>query len=107
MIYKLKILDRLLILNMLPTESNVVTMRVIRNIQDNIGFKDEEIKKYNIKTKASDSGGSSVKWDDDSYEVDVDIGDTGISIIKEALETLDKGNKITDGHLDLYEKFML
>lgn len=103
---KLSILERLMIMNILPKESNFLTLKIIRELQTNLSFSEEEISFYKMETLEN----GNIKWDDkkeqEKPEKEIEIGGKTMSIIVESLEKLDKANKITLSHFSLCEKFL-
>ena len=104
---KLTILDRLILMRILPAESDFATLKLVKQMKDNFGFKSEEIKKYKIKTLTENKGGiSKITWDEKANNKDFDIKLVRIEreIILEQLEKLNESKKATEIHLNLYEK---
>ena len=95
--------ERLLLLNILPKEGDLVTQRVVRELQSNLGVKDEEFKELNIQSLPD----GRVSWDltKDTGKNFV-IGNKSTEIIGVALTELDKQKKVTTDFLSLYDKFM-
>ena len=95
--------ERLLLLNILPREGDLLTQRVVRDLQNNLGVKDEEFKEYNIQSLPD----GKVTWDmaKDTGK-DFVIGKKADEIICSTLTELDKQKKVTADFLSLYDKFM-
>ena len=99
---KLTVLERLLVLGVMPQEGSYVTLKVIRRGQEELSFTDEEIKKYKFQQE-----GDQTKWNDKvEQETDVKLGSKVKTLIAEELEKLDKDKKLTQQHYSLYEKFV-
>lgn len=99
---KLNVRERILLLNILPQETNFVTLRIIRNLKENLSFKENELKEYEIKIE-----GEKVFWNlEKDNEAEIEIGEKATDIIVEALKKLDKENKLTMDFVSLYEKFI-
>ena len=99
---KLQIHERLLILNILPKEGSIVTVRLLKELIGSVGLSGEEIKKWKVQTKENNQ----VVWDNtQATEKDVDLGETAIKLISERLELLSKESKLTLEQLSLYDKF--
>lgn len=101
----LGVLDRLLLLNILPKEGNLVTLRVTRDLSRDLGFTEEELKDLNFVTNPN--GG--ISWDTGAAAKivkEIEIGDTMLSIVVKELKKLDKEEKLSMEILDLYEKFI-
>ena len=105
---KLKVFERIILLNLLPTEGNVVTLRVVRDLQSALSFSEDEIKQYRIQSVADAENRVNITWDvaRSLEEKDVKIGDVAKTIIREKLVKLDEEKKLTLNMLSIYEKFV-
>jgi len=98
----LNIKERLLLLNILPQENNFVTLKIVRKIQEELSFSEQELKEADIQTNEG-----KVFWNQSkNVEKEITIGEKATDIIIEALKKLDKENKLTMDFLELYEKFI-
>ncbi len=99
---QLNVGERLVLLSILPEESNFVTLKIVRELKEKLSFSEEELKAYNFKQE-----GNSVKWDatvDTNKEIA--IGEKQTDLIKDALKKLNDANKLKQEHFGLYEKFV-
>ena len=81
-----------------------MTIRILRDLKDELGFSEEEVKKSKLKEVP---GG--VQWDAGVVEKmhkDVPMGEKARDIIRESLEGLEKQKKLKLEFLDLYERFV-
>ena len=100
----LSFVDRFALLQMLPVEGSVMTIRILRDLKDELGFSEEEVKKSKLKEVP---GG--VQWDAGmvaKLHKDVPMGEKARDIIRESLEGLEKQKKLKLEFLDLYERFV-
>ena len=87
----------------LPGEGNVFSLRIVRDLQRDLGLSEAELKK--IKLKNTDNGG--VTWDETKDRgKEVAIGDRARKIIKDAFSELNKQKKLKLDHLTVWEKFL-
>ena len=100
----LSVLERLLVLNMLPLEDSIITIKLIRKIKEDIGFSDAELKALDFKQVPHDGKNSTVWADGKVGEKEIDLGEKAVDIITEALKKLDKEKKLTESHVSLYDK---
>jgi len=102
------IAERIALSNILPPEGNIVTLRIVRELQMQLAFDEKEIKAYKIKNNAHPDGRVSITWDSDftTKTKDVPIGDVAKGIIVERLKQLSSGNQLRLEMLDLYDKFV-
>jgi len=100
---KLTVLERFMVLGILPDAGSIVTMKLRQGLIDKVGLGPEEMEKYGVKKTGSDG----VEWKQDvPQEKEIDLKPTEIVAIKENLEKMDKDEKLTPSHISLYEKFV-
>ena len=97
---KLNILNRLMLLSILPKEGNFVTLKITRDLQNELAFNEEEIKECTI--EQTDKG---CFWQKE-IDKDVEFGEKATEIVKEKLLELDKNRKLSMDMLSLAEKFI-
>jgi hypothetical protein len=98
---ELGIHERIVLLNILPVEGNIVTVRIVQKLRTDLGFTEAEIKDHDIRTEENQ-----VKWNETGYTVDISIGEKATDIIKDAFLKLDKAAKIQPAFLETYDRFM-
>ena len=99
---ELSVLNRLLLLNVLPKEGNITTLRIVQKLREDLSFSEEEHKKLNFTQK-----GDSLTWDSVANVVkDVSFGPKAHQLVVEALEALNKEKKLTADFLPLYDLFV-
>lgn len=99
---KLNLSERINLLTILPKEGDFLTLKVLRDLVDLVGIKEEEFKKYNIKQI-----GDQISWDpkEDTGE-EFELGEQQLVIITTSLKELDRTKKLKGEHFLLYEKFV-
>jgi len=97
----LSVSDRLLLLGMLPKEANFVTLRIVRDLQGELSFSEDEIKALNFRDMPS--GG--IQWDaSGDIPKDIELGDAALKTVKDSFTKMDEEGKLTLIHLALHEK---
>lgn len=99
---ELGIHERIILLNILPVEGNVVTVRLLKKLRTELGFTEEEIKKHKIKPVENQ-----VMWEETGYKANIEIGEKATDIVKEAFKRLDGEGKIREDMIDIYDRFMV
>jgi len=92
--------ERLAMLNLLPPEGNLLTMKIIHELRQGLAFSDEELAA--LKFQQSDGR---LQWKNAVEPKEVEVGVKAASITYDLLEKLNKEEKITEAHLTLCEKF--
>ena len=130
---ELTIFERLIMLNVLPATGDILTIRTIRELRGKLEFTDMEHKALQFrrvykcsecdetievlatevsvpkcencdKQMASTAG---VQWLKDAEQVkDIEISDTGKTILKSTFIQLSDEKLLTEQHLSLYDKFV-
>lgn len=104
---KLNVAERIALLPVLPKEGDFTTLKILRELQEKIGFSEDDFKKFKLVTKVTDAG-SRIEWDpkEGAKEVGIELGEKALEIVKEALLSLDKSKKLKPEQMTLYEKFV-
>jgi hypothetical protein len=97
---KLSIADRLTVLQILPNEGDLTTIKIVRDLVDHLGFTEQEFKECNITIQDNQA-----HWDKE-IEIEFEFGPKALSMVVTALEKLNKENKLTVNYLPVYEKFV-
>ncbi len=100
---KLSVLDRVSLLNILPKEGDVTSLRLVRETREDLSFSDAE--RDELKFKRFPTG--HMRWEDDNnITKDIELGDTVTGMIVVALKQLNEKKKLLEEYLDLYERFV-
>mgnify|MGYP001017878191 FL=1 len=94
----LSVMDRLLILNLdtLPKMGTILTMRIKQQLINEVGFKESEIKDFEIR-----QDGEQIKWKSDAEAVDIEIGDEAKKLL---IDALDKSENLNENYISLYDR---
>jgi len=99
---KLNLQERFVLLQVLPKEGNFMTLKIVRDLQDSLSPSEEELKECGVTQKEEQ-----ITWNEKGREEkEIKIGEKATDIIVEALDKLDKENKLSTQHMTLYEKFI-
>lgn len=96
---ELSILERINLLNVMPVEGDLVSMRVVKKLRDDLGFSEEEIKSNQITSEDNQ-----IKWRETGYTKEVSVGEKAVEVIKAAFEKLDQAGKFREDLIPLYDK---
>lgn len=101
---KLDVKERLLLLNILPKETNFLIMKIARDLQDNLGFSEAELKELKFVTNED----GLLKWDPKAKieEKEIEIGEKANEMIVSELKKLDEQKKLRTEHYEFYAKFL-
>ncbi len=102
---KLTILERVLLLGILPREGNIVTVNNSQNVTNLVKFSPEEMDSLGI--VQNDKG---MQWNAEAAEAigdkEVAIGVSGAELVKTTLKKLSDEEKLPRDALSLYKKFV-
>ena len=99
---ELNVFDRVVLLNILPKEGDITTLRIIRKLREDLSFTEEEHRVLQF-----DFEDERIKWKTDGdVPKAIEIGEKAKEIIRERLRELNGQKKLTEEHLPLYEKFV-
>ena len=104
---KLSLKNRIALLNILPHEGNIITLRIIRDLQKTLSFSEAEISDYGI-TMTQINDNVQTNWNAAGNKAfkNVKIGENAESIIVEKLKELNEKKQLRMSLLDLYERFV-
>ena len=98
----LTVLERLLILGLLPGEGGIIEMRLKKVIGEKIGLTSDEIVRYEVK-----EDGANVRWNNGVEQTSsIELNEAEVGMIRDSLVKLDREKKLNDGHITLYDKFV-
>lgn len=96
---ELSVLDRIIILKILPKEGDFTTLKILQQLKLSIGFSEAEHKQAGFQPQ----DGGMLTWKE--FITIINIGEKATVIIKEQLRELDKAKKLDETMIPLYEKF--
>ena len=96
----LTLLERLVILSVLPKEGDYATLRILQNLKLSLSFTEEETTAWGIATVDNRT-----TWKQNG-ETEIPIGEKATDIIVSALSKLNKDKKLPAEALSVYEKFV-
>ena len=100
--YELSVGERLSLLNILPPKGDITTLRIVADLQHDLGLSEEEIKTIGLRQEKG-----SVQWDATAEKnKKIEIGDKGKEIIVSALRKLDESKDLTIQLLGLWNTFV-
>lgn len=95
------VLERLLLLNLLPQVGSIITLRVVQQLRAELSFSEDEIARMSLQEV-----GANITWNQDAEEPKlVEVGDTAKTIIAKRLRDLDESEQLQPQHLSLWEQF--
>ena len=106
--FNLSLKDRIALLNILPREGNVVTLRIIRDLQGALSFSEAEISDYAIVVTQISGNNFQTAWNAAGTKAfkNVKIGPNAETVIIDRLRELNEKKQLKIGLLDLYERFV-
>jgi len=100
--YPLTIGDRLMLLQTLPAEGDIITIRILRDLKTRLGITEAEHQELGIIV----SPDGRVQWQAEKDKPkDISIGKVARAIINEALTKLNDNKKLTEAHLNIWDLF--
>jgi len=102
---KLNVMERIILSRFLPKEGNFLTLRLIREAENQLSFTQKELTDLQIKIE-----NGNYTWSQEGNqkvgEKQIDLGDTLVETIVEKFLDLDKEKKLTRDLESLYVKFV-
>ena len=98
---ELTVLERLLLLQLLPAKGALTMIRVMHDLRQELGFSEEELRLLQFKQE-----GDQLRWEDKNAPVKkIRLGPKAREAIEAQLKQLDEAGGVTEAHLSLFDKF--
>ncbi len=99
------VLDRVVMLNLLPVQGDVYSLKLIREFREALGFSDAEQVELNVRPGPDGKG---VSWDDEHQVLPkkVVVGSRIHTLVENRFHELDANKQLGMEALDLYERFI-
>lgn len=99
------ITERISLMSVLPKEGDIVTLRILRDLQAELGFSEEELEVLKLV-----QGAGQVRWDPEGAEAvgqkEIQVGRAARRLVAKTLKSLEKQKKLPLAFIDLYERFV-
>lgn len=109
----LTIMERNILLSILPREGNFITLKTVRQLRESLALQEGEEEEFGIKKEGDTLEDGTVVpkgqfrlTKNIDKEKEIPISRKAAEVIVSALETLNSQNKLTEAHFSLYEKFV-
>jgi len=97
----LSVVDRLILLNIIDGENDIPTLRVIRQMQKDLGFTEEELEILKFENKPN--GG--MVWQPGVDDKEIEIGHTPHNVVLKCFDKINQKQKMNMELLAVFEKF--
>jgi hypothetical protein len=98
---KLTVGERIRLLTILPEKGNLLTLKIISKLRDDLSFSEKEHKDFNIVASTD-----RITWNDKARDKDIEVGDQVRDLAKKTLQDLEGREELTLADLGLWEKFV-
>ena len=98
---ELSVIERLLLLSLLPREGDITTVRIVADVRHDLSFSEDEYATLGMRIE---NGSAHWKTDREVPRV-FTLGPKATAMIVDSLEKLNTSGKLTEQHLSLCEKF--
>ena len=98
---KVGISERIRLLNILPEQGNLLTIKIVRELREALSFTEAEHKEFNVKVTDD-----RITWNPDAVAKEIEIGDQAKEIIEKQLRMLNEKDELTVPDITLWEMFI-
>lgn len=99
---ELSVLERLLLLNHLPQQGDITTLRIVQKLREDLSFTEDEHSLLKI-----EQTGDQIKWDTQAQQNKmISIGPKALVAIRTCLQKLSDKGEANVTHLSLFDKFL-
>lgn len=102
--YELGVIDRLALLDVLPVQGNYLTLKIVRELREDLSFTEEE--HAQLQMEPSVEGGTLIKGDASLVVKLFTPKRVAREIIVESLTKADREKRLTPDHLRVFELFV-
>jgi len=105
---RLTISERMSLLDLLPLQGNVVTLRMVMSLREKVALTEEEIDKWQVKQIRNEGGGVLVQWAPkfDKTRVDIPMSDHEKGVVTREIMQRESKGQLTINALPLYDYFV-
>ena len=105
---RLTVAERMALLDMLPVQGNIVTLRLLTELKLKVALSEEELTKYEVKQVKEKDGRVFIQWapEFDKLRVDIPISDHEKGVVIRTIMQLDSQSQLTVHSLPLYDYFV-
>ena len=93
--------ERIRLLGILPEQGNLLTIKIVRALREELSFSEEEHKEFNVKITDD-----RITWDPSAKEKEITFGDLAKEMIEKRLRELNEKDELTVADIALWEKFI-
>ena len=104
MIKKLNLNERMQIVALLPSESSFSTIKIVKELKENLLLQKEEHEEYEFKVENNRESINNEKVN--TLYKEFNVHEIVFGLIKSKLKTLEKEKKINEKLISVYEKFV-
>ncbi len=100
---ELSVLERVLLLGVLPKEGDITTLRIVQQLREELSFSEEE---HQVLGFVANEATNQLTWNPLPLTQHVTLGPKAQALITEALERLNREKKLTAEFIGLYDRFV-
>lgn len=94
--------ERLMLLQILPLQGSIVTLRINRELSNKVALSEEELKLFDVKHEDK-----KISWNSSgNQEKEIVIGEKESDIIVDSLKKLDAEQRLVPQMMSLWDKFI-
>ena len=98
----LTVSERMALLSILPREKGIVTLRIIRQLREDLSFSEEEIHTLELR----EEGGRTLWRADKAEPKEVSVGEKATDVVVAALREADREERLVEAHIPLWDRFV-
>ena len=100
--YKLNVMDRLMLNQVLPEKGSFASLRSIKEARKNVLLNDKEVEEFEFKFE-----NDAFKWNEKGNEKrPIEIGEIAAEEVKKILKSMDEKKELSLNHEGIYEIFV-
>ena len=98
----LSVADRLTLLNILPAQGDLTTVRLVHQLRTDLGFTEDELERYEL----TEEDGV-VQWNQKKAQpAEIELGPRAKVLIADQLKSLSDQKRLSEQHLEVWDRFV-
>ena len=98
----LTVSERMALLSILPREKGIVTLRIVRQLREDLSFSEEEIRVLELREEE----GRTLWRADKAEPKEVSVGEKATDVVVAALREADREERLVEAHIPLWDRFV-
>ena len=99
---ELSVFDRVMLLNILPESGDILTLRIVRKLREELSFTEAELAEFELT-----HNDGYVQWNKEKVRSkNVEFGAKAKKMVRDALTEKSKNKQLTEQYVEIFDRFV-